>query len=315
LDDGEKIEEEELQTDIDSLLDDPGDDAGDDDWEQDSLISQDDIEELIKSSENEDEDALGDLDSLGSIDGSNTDGDDFGDDSGNETNDDQEITKEDVEDEDPGAEDSKVILEESGESSSPEKPGKKTKKKKKRKGSTKIGKKLIIILLILLFVSILSLAGYFFLKKDDKNLPQQQIVTKTVLVEKPMIESVEINVDENSSKSNQAKMSKPVSDDLIVEPLIMKDFIILAPETIEGLSYIQVDINIDYSNDSAYYEIKENMPFYRDIVYSSVQKALDSNKGDKITEPDLLQIVQKALIKALPEGSIKKVSFKSFKAG
>ena len=140
---------------------------------------------------------------------------------------------------------------------------------------------------------------------------QRKIVTESVLIEEPVVKSVDINID----KSSKPQVSRPMPDDSIIEPLIMKGFIILAPETIEGLSYIEADIIIDYSNDSAYYEITDNMPLYRDIIYSAVQKALGSTKGDKITEPDLLVIVQKALQRAMPEGAIKKVSFKSFKAG
>ena len=306
----EKIENDELQGDIDSLLDDTGDSTDEDDWEQDSLISQDDIEELIKSSENEDEDALGDLDGADSSD------DDFYDEVGEE---DIEEEDGDEEDEDEVEEDSQVILEESEESSEEERKSKPKKKKKgkKKKTSLKIGKKFVVIAAsVLLLVSVLSVAGYFFFTKRGNNIQKKKIVAEKAHIEEPIeeseVESVVINVDNNPSKP---KVSKPMPDDLIIAPLIMKDFMILAPETIEGLSYIQADITIDYSNDNAYYEIKENMPFYRDVVYLAVQKALGSIKGDKITEPDLLVIVQKALIKALPEGSIKKVSFKLFKAG
>ncbi|MCK5310644.1 MAG: hypothetical protein KAJ62_00950 [Desulfobacteraceae bacterium] len=300
----DNIENDELQADVDSLLDDSGDDTDEGDWEQDSLISQDDIEELIKSSENEDEDALGDLDDLDSAD----DEDSLGENSGEEY-------EEDDEDEDYEEEDSKVILEESDESTDEKSKGKPEKKKKaKKKLSIKISKKFIIIAASVLFLaSILSLAGFFFLKKGKNSIPEQRRMTAEVMsIKEPVVESVEINIDKKSSKP---KVSRPMPTNSIIEPLIMKGFIILAPETIEGLAYIEVDIKIDYSNDNAYYEIKENMPFYRDVIYSAVQKALGSTKGDKITEPDLLVIVQKALQRAMPEGSIKEVSFKSFKAG
>lgn len=127
-----------------------------------------------------------------------------------------------------------------------------------------------------------------------------------------VVESVEINVDKKPSKS---EVSRPIPMDLMSEPLVMKDFIILAPEAIEGLAYIEADITIDYSTNNAYNEIKQNMPFYRDVIYLAIQKALGSTKGDKITESDLLVIIKKALINALPDGSIKKVDFDSFKAG
>ena len=130
--------------------------------------------------------------------------------------------------------------------------------------------------------------------------------------EESVVDSVEIDVDENPAKHS---MSKPIPKTVITEPLVMKNFVILAPDTIEGLAYIKTGVTIDYSTNNAYHEIKGNMPFYRDIVYLAIQKALGSAKGDKITEPDLLVIVNKALENALPDGSIKKISFISFKAG
>jgi flagellar basal body-associated protein FliL len=293
----DSMENEELQGDVDSLLDDSEEDAGDD-WEQDSLISQDDIEDLIKSSENEDEDALGDLDS-------SDDEDEFGED---------DLGDDELED-DEEDDDAKVILEES-EGSPDEniegKPEKKQKKKKKR--SIKISKKFVIMAAsVVVLAGALSLVWFFVLNKDKKPVPgQRKIVEENVIVKDPVVESVDIIVDNNSSKP---KISKPMPSYSKTEPLVMKGFVVLAPETIEGLSYIQADISIDYYTDNAYHEIKNNMPFYRDIVYSAVQKALGSTKGDKITESDLLVIVQKALKEAMPERSIKQVSFKSFKAG
>jgi pilus assembly protein FimV len=299
----DNIENEELQGDIDGLLDDSDDDS-DDDWEQDSLISQDDIEDLIKSSENEDEDALGDLDSS--------------DDAGNHSEDasmEEDDEGEDEEYEEYEEEDSQVILEESEDQAKEGKSKEKSKKKKKKKkrGPIKIRKKFIMIAAsVIFFIGISLVAGFFFLKGDKKGTPTQKMTAQTVIPEEPVVESVEINIDQESSKP---VVSRPVPQDLLKEPLVMKEFLILAPETIESLVYIEADISIDYSTDNAYYEIKQNMPFYRDVIYSAIQKALGSSKGDKITESDLLMIVKKALIKALPEGSINKVGFNSFKAG
>ena len=137
------------------------------------------------------------------------------------------------------------------------------------------------------------------------------MLTEVELIEEPVIESIEVNAD----KPSKSKVFRPMPKDTILQPLVMKNFVILAPETIEGLAYIEADIKIDYSTNNAYYEIKENMPFFRDVVYLAIQKALASTKGDKITESDLLVIVKKALQKAMPEGSIKNVGFNSFKAG
>ncbi|MCD4744276.1 MAG: hypothetical protein K8R67_17575 [Desulfobacteraceae bacterium] len=305
------IENEELQGGIDDLLDDSQNRVdgvdGDDDWEQDSLISQEDIEDLIKSSENEDEDALGDLDGSDSSEDEEALSDDD-----IEENDDEDEEEEYIEEDE---EDSKVILEESEEPPEEGKSNTKSKKKKKKKKRKPIkpGKKFFVIAAsIILFFGILSVAGYFFMTGDKQDAPKQQMVARAMPVNEPVVKSVEIDVDQKSSK---ATIPQPISDVLISEPLVMKGFVILAPETIEGLAYIQTNITIDYHTNNAYYEIKENMPVYRDIIYLAIQKALGSSKGDKITESDLLVIVNKALKEALPDGSIKKVSFNSFKAG
>jgi len=307
----ENIENDELQGDIDDLLDDSEEGgAGDDeDWEQDSLISQDDIEELIKSSENEDEDALGDLDSPDPL-------DDY-DGKGREDNKGEDDDEEEEEDEEA---DSKVILEEAEEQEEDSKAEKKSKKKKKKR-SIKISKKLIVIAAsVIVFIGVGFLAGFYFLKGDQKVTPNQEIVSEVMTIndsrdnagKETVVKTIEIDIDQ---KTSDQKVSQPMSKGSLFEPLVMKDFVILAPDTIEDLAYIEADINIDYSNNKAYYEIKENMPFYRDVVYLAVKKALDSAKGNIITEPDLLAIVKKALIKALPPGAIKRVGFNSFKAG
>jgi flagellar basal body-associated protein FliL len=275
----DNIENEELQGDIDNLLDDSDDDA-DDDWEQDSLISQDDIEDLIKSSENEDEDALGDLDDFDSSD--------------IESSLDENIP-------------------EKGDDEEGKEKSKEKKKKNKKKRSIKIGKKFVLIAASVIFiVGVSVLGGLLFLKDKKSDFPKQKTVAKPVPVEEPVVESVEINVDEKTSKP---AVSGTMSKNLLSEPIVMKDFVILAPETIEGLAYVEAEITIDYSTDNAYYELKKNMPLYRDVIYLAILKALGSSKGDKITESDLLVIVKKALIDAMPEGSIKKVGFNNFKTG
>ncbi|MCP3898693.1 MAG: hypothetical protein GY707_03050, partial [Desulfobacteraceae bacterium] len=304
----DNIENDELQGEIDDLLD-GSEDEDEDDWEQDSLISQDDIEDLIKSSENEDEDALGDLDDFDSPDDEDS------------LSDDDPVEDEDEDEEEDEEDDSQVILEEledqSEDDENIEKPEKKkkkkAKKKKKKRKPIKIKKKFVVIAAsILLVIGISLTAGFFFLKGDKNKAPKQKVVARAIPAEEPVVESVDIDVDQKPFKS---KMSQPAPIDLMSKPLIMENFMILAPEAIEGLAYIEADITIDYSTNNAYNEIKLNMPFYRDVIYSAIQKALGSSKGDKITESDLIVIIRKALIEALPEGSIKKVGFDSFKAG
>ncbi len=113
------------------------------------------------------------------------------------------------------------------------------------------------------------------------------------------------------------------SDDVIVEApmvnknpwnMILEDFVILAPDLYRATAYLTADISIDYSDERAYHEIFNNLSFYRDLIYQSIDKTLVSETIDNLTEADVLGKVEAAIKRALPESYIKKVSFTSFKA-
>ena len=96
--------------------------------------------------------------------------------------------------------------------------------------------------------------------------------------------------------------------------MILKDFVILASDLSKGMAYITADISIDYSDQKAYHEIVNNLSFYRDLIYDSINKSFASEKGNEITEADILWVVETTLKKVLPGHYINRVSFKSFKA-
>jgi len=96
--------------------------------------------------------------------------------------------------------------------------------------------------------------------------------------------------------------------------LVLKNFIVLTPDTGNDLTYITADISIDYSDERAVNEIEGNLSFYRGIIYDALRKTLALKNQDKIVQSDLLFIIENKLKKALPGPYIDRVSFKSFKA-
>lgn len=156
------------------------------------------------------------------------------------------------------------------------------------------------------FACLIVLAGYFLFFPLERQTADSGVqVAKPVPGEETSeeVQSVDIDLEEKAAYSTEPRK------------LALKDFLIMAPEQSENLAYIRADISIDYSDKNVYNSIKAHTPFYRDIIYTSIRDALDSEKGDKVTEADLAEIVNKALQDALPEESIKKVSFSGFKAG
>lgn len=123
--------------------------------------------------------------------------------------------------------------------------------------------------------------------------------------------------DETKSEAVNTKeqMVNTKKQDIVKKPgnIVLKNFIVLAPDSAEDITYITADISIDYSDQKAYHRIQKNMSFYRDLIYNSIKERLGSKGKKKITEADILLVVETTLKKVLPEHYIDRVSFKSFK--
>lgn len=253
------------QEDIDSLLNTPDDDLAEDTEEYESLISQDDIEELLKVSAEEDVDLLeDDFDIVG---------------------DDHQVVLEDADtlpEEDASGQD--VVDTES------------LKKKWYRSRLVLAG----ITLVILLGAGIPS--GYYFLFREEPAPDVQQQAAITETSPPAAFDSVAINLE-------------PRIPDRAPGTMAMDKFMILVPSRKDGLNYVSADISIDYSDGKALNLISRNLPRYRDIVFDAIGTSLSSEKGEKITEKELLVIIREALNKALPEPFIDKVAFTAFKTG
>jgi len=287
------------QDDIDSLLLESDDEDEDED---DILISQDDIDTLLMAADQEDEDVLGDLmdDDIGSSMEDDIDEEEYDEDIlDSDSFDEYDGDDEDGEDED--GEDPIVLEKDDG---SPAVKQKKKKKKKKTKSRWYKSKLVIACVSGLIVLGIAIPTAYFVFfsgePEQDAQLSRPVAALNTIPQREIEIETVDINV------RKPVELKKPGT-------MLLKDFIILASDLSKDMAYITADISIDYSDQRAYHEINNNLSFYRDLIYDSVNKSLVSEKRDEITEADILWIVETTLKKVLPGHYINRVSFKSFK--
>ncbi len=284
------------QDDIDALLLESDDDPEDED---DILISQDDIDTLLMAADQEDEDVLGDLmdnTSDAGMDDDFEDEDILGDENILEDEDSDEV--DDLYDED------QVVLEGDDEDSAAKPVPKKAKAKSGRVKSGWLKSRLVIACVSALVVlGIMVPLSYFlfFSGEPNQKMDQDPIASLTAEPQREIeIETVEIPAQPRAMDKNPGNM-------------ILKDFIILAPDPSKEMAYITADISIDYSDQRVYHEIQGNLSFYRDLIYDSLNKSLASEKREDITETDVLWVIETTLKKVLPGNYINRVSFKSFK--
>ncbi len=276
------------QEDIDALLQesDDGDDFLDED--DDILISQDDIDTLLMAADQEDEDVLGDL--LG---------DGAGDDMGDEFEDHEVISG----DPDDLSDADQVVLEEF-EGDPDSETGDVSERMEKVRALLK--SKLVLAVASILLVLGISVPGVYFLFFSGKPvaLPEKEVVP-TAASQAPAR-----NVDVASVTVEEDQLMPAVRQS---GTIVLTDFIILSAEQEKDMTYIYADISIDYSDQRAYHEISNNLSFYRDLIYESIQTSLVSEKRKQVTESDLLWGVENSLKKVLPPHFIEKISFKTFR--
>jgi pilus assembly protein FimV len=290
-DDGEDV----TQEDIDALLSEPDDEE---EAEEDVLISQDDIDTLLMAADQEDEDVLGDLMDKGMDIGLDEDffekepsgetGEKEGEEIGNEADDEDGY--------EDGNED-QVVLQ--GEDDVALKP------KNQKAGSPWIKKKLVLAFasfLVLLGIAV-PISYFLFFSNGEKpaavvvSTPQPPVVSPEREIE---IETVEAPV-------------KPLAEGKNPGNMVLKDFVILAPDHSQQMTYVTVDISIDYADQKVAHEIRKNLPYYRDLIYEAVGKSLVVEKQENNTEAEILSGIETVLKTALPGESISRVSFLSFK--
>jgi flagellar basal body-associated protein FliL len=92
----------------------------------------------------------------------------------------------------------------------------------------------------------------------------------------------------------------------------MNGFIVTAPVKVEKIAFIAVDLSIDFIDVSTD-PIKDYEPFFRNIIYEVLKKALVLESELQVNEADLKKMIIEALNDALAEGAVDNVNFTSFK--
>jgi flagellar basal body-associated protein FliL len=144
---------------------------------------------------------------------------------------------------------------------------------------------------------------FLFFSQAPVQIPEKMPVQ--VVMEAPGRDIEVASVDINVTEAMDFKKSGNI---------ILSDFVVLASDLSKDMAYVTADISIDYSDQRAYREINDNLSFYRDLIYESIQKNLIGEKGNEVTEADLIWGIETSLKKVFPSDYIEKVSFKSFKA-
>ena len=270
-------EDDVTQEDIDALLQQSDEQDEFLDEDEDILISQDDINTLLMAADQEEEDVLGDIDGDDDI----SDLDDQIDDL--EAGSDQVVLQ--------GIEDAEIP----GEKESP------------KGGKIKALLKSKIVLaaasvLLVMGISIPLSYFLFFSSEPEAPLPERQTASLT---------DIDLIRDGQADGSGNMPALPPSRRS---GTILLTDFIILASDQSQTMTYVYADVSIDYSDQRAYDEINSNLAFYRDVIYGAIQTRLVSEKNNEVTEADLLWGVEASLKKVLPPQYIDKISFKSFKA-
>ncbi len=164
--------------------------------------------------------------------------------------------------------------------------------------------KIIIVIFIILTLMAGCVAGLYFLffkDKVDQLLSSSQTQTKTA--------------DTGAVKPEVPDMNIQESQELTPDTITLENFMVLTPNRQDGITYISVDISIEYSKSTIFDPINSRLPYYRGVIYDAINEALKSDKGDKITESELLEKVKGALNQSFSDMKLNKVAFVNFKTG
>jgi hypothetical protein len=279
------------QDDIDALLQESDEDEDSMADEEDILISQDDIDTLLMAADQEDEDLLGDLmgDDMGDGMGDGDDGDD---------NFDDEDILDGYDEGDAGPGEDQVVLA-GGEDDFPDEDG------TGKPWGNWIKSKLVIATASAILVLGISVPIVYFLFFSQAPVQVPEKMSVQVVMEAPGRDIEVVSVDMDVTAAMDFKKSGNI---------ILSDFVVLASDLSKDMAYVTADISIDYFDQRAYHEINDNLSFYRDLIYESIQKNLLGEKGNEVTQADLIWGIETSLKKVFPLDYIEKVSFKSFKA-
>ncbi|MBF0389573.1 MAG: hypothetical protein HQK71_05645 [Desulfamplus sp.] len=262
-----------------------------------NVISQDDIDSLLAGTDEEDEDILADMEQDEDLKASSA-----------------APTVKKVTIPLPEDDNSQVILEELEEPATTladDSPAKQIAELIKDDEPKKPSKKrfvLKIIMIIFIFLTLLagSIAGLYFLffkDKVDQLLPSYMPTPKISDTAEPA-KTDNLNMDTEQPKK-----------ELKHGTIILDNFVVFTKDRVDGVNYIAVDITVDYSYSTALDDINSKLSYYRAVIYETMNSALKSDEGAKLTESELIEIVKNALNESLPNTKVDKVVFVNFKTG
>ncbi|MFH1155838.1 MAG: hypothetical protein V1793_18670 [Pseudomonadota bacterium] len=280
------------QEDIDKLLNTSEKELAEDVTEGSALISQEDINELLKGTLEDDEDILGDNYS-GEPDGHSPE-----------------------RDMDTGTANQVVLEEAVG--------GKKEVSASRSISETRdtvtlkqprLSRRFLVAASVILLLGILVPSGYYVYRLHSGSQKFDPPVAAVVQVRNPERETVTVKPAPVVVPPAPVVESPEPFVDKGPGSLVLERFMVLVPSGTKGSGYIQVDVSIHYTTSRVFDEIQKNIPRFRDVVYEAMGRSLASDKGDTVTEADLLGAVKNALTGVLHGNGIEKVTFALFKTG
>ena len=314
--DEDSIDDQVSKEDIDNLLkgagemDEPAtvmDSEGDDAH----LISQDDIDKLLmgKYQEPEEETTLIDQEDIDRLLSSARP---FGEDQpARKQEPDKLISQEDIDrllqederDKDKTDDDyhDQVILEKLDKKKE-EKP-KPAKKVKEKKPLPK--KKLIAAVAAVVLLAVAGAGSFFVYTLKFKNSPSHDL---------PVAGH---DTEEKGHDVEQADMEnhgETTAESLETVTVTLNDFVAVAAPGVSGSSYISLSLTFQI-NDTPENPIKEYEPFFRNIIYEAMNKALASQGETPVAEADLKAMIMDSLNGALSRGSVSDLEFTGFETG
>jgi|GEM_PF-4795641 len=94
----------------------------------------------------------------------------------------------------------------------------------------------------------------------------------------------------------------------------LNDFVAVAPPGIKGISYISLSLTFQIEGTPEN-PVKEYEPFFRNMIYEAMNKALASQTQVPVTEGDLKTLIMDTLNGALSQGSVSALEFTGYETG
>jgi flagellar basal body-associated protein FliL len=182
-------------------------------------------------------------------------------------------------------------------------------KKVKGKGTEKkpLPKKKILVALAAACLILVVGAGSFYVYKIKFHSG------KNVLPE--VAEQHGIKENEHEASVGTGKRHGETAGEMLETiSITMNDFVAVVPQAAKDSSYISLSLTFQIA-ETPENPVKEYEPFFRNIVYEVMNKALTSQGESAVAEADLKTMIMDALNGALNQGSVSVLEFIDFETG